>query len=176
MVSDVDFAGNTVLIREKKRNHGQRTHRRVPLTPFLKSVLKAWLAEHPGGTQLFCQAGTVARSKKRSATTGHQGEKTRATSGRGRKAGVRKRGGVAATAITRDEAHDHFKRTLRGSAWEVMRGLHCLRHSFISACASKGIDQRLVQEWCGHMDEATSRRYRHLWPSVQQEAIKTVFA
>jgi hypothetical protein len=39
----------------------------------------------------------------------------------------------------------------------------------------KGVDQRLVQEWCGHMNEATSRRYRHLWPSTQAEAIKSVF-
>ena len=56
-----------------------------------------------------------------------------------------------------------------------IRGLHCLRHSFISACASKGVDQRLVQEWAGHMNEATSNRYRHLYPSTQQEAISRVF-
>jgi site-specific recombinase XerD len=57
-----------------------------------------------------------------------------------------------------------------------MRGLHTLRHSFISACASKGVDQRLVQEWAGHMNEATSKRYRHLYPSTQQEAIRGVFS
>jgi hypothetical protein len=28
----------------------------------------------------------------------------------------------------------------------------------------------------GHMNEATSRRYRHLYPSTQKEAIKGVFA
>src|SRR5262249_15772506 len=33
-VADVDFAGNTVLVREKKRSRDQRTTRRVPLTPF----------------------------------------------------------------------------------------------------------------------------------------------
>jgi hypothetical protein len=33
-----------------------------------------------------------------------------------------------------------------------------------------------VQEWAGHMNEATSKRYRHLSPSTQQEAIKGVFA
>lgn len=49
LVADVDFAGNTVLLREKKRRQGQRTTRRVPLTPFLRGVLKAWLKEHPGG-------------------------------------------------------------------------------------------------------------------------------
>jgi integrase len=176
LVADLDLTGNTVLIRENKRDRTQRTHRRVPLTPFLTRVLKSWLKAHPGGPYLFCQSGTVGRSKKRSSTTGYRGEKTRPSSLKGRTATVRPREAVPQAALTRDEVRDHFKRTLKGSAWQVLRGLHCLRHSFISACASKGVDQRLVQEWCGHMDEATSRRYRHLWPSVQQEAIKGVFA
>jgi site-specific recombinase XerD len=85
----------------------------------------------------------------------------------------RERSGQA--ALTRNEVHDHFKRVLAGTRWERMRGLHCLRHSFISACASKGVDQRLVQEWAGHMNEATSKRYRHLYPSTQQQAINGVF-
>ncbi len=175
LVADVDFTGNTVLVREKKRSRGQRTTRRVPLTPFLKKVLKAWLAVHPGGSALFCHAGIVARSKKRSRTTGHQNEKKRPSSLKGRMANVRKREQQAQTALTRNEVHDHFKRVLAGTKWELMRGLHCLRHSFISACASKGVDQRLVQEWAGHMNEATSKRYRHLYPSTQQEAISRVF-
>jgi integrase len=175
LVADVDFTGNTALVREKKRSRGQRTTRRVPLTPLLKKVLKAWLAVHPGGSALFCHAGTVARSKKRSETTGHQGQKNRPSSLKGRMASVNKRQQPAQAALTRNEVHDHFKRVLAGTKWEHMRGLHCLRHSFISACASKGVDQRLVQEWAGHMNEATSRRYRHLYPSSQQEAIVSVF-
>jgi integrase len=176
LVADVDFTGNTVLVREKKRSRGQRTTRRVPLTPFLKGVLKDWLAIHPGGPALFCQAGEIARSKKRSRTTGHQSGKKRSTSLKGRMATVKKREQPAQAGLTRNEVHDHFKRVLAGTKWEMMRGLHCLRHSFISACASKGVDQRLVQEWAGHMNEATSKRYRHLYPSTQQEAIKGVFA
>ena len=171
----MDFTGNTVLVREKKRTRGQRTTRRVPLTPFLKEVLREWLAIHPGGPALFCHAGTVARSKKRSRTTGHQNEKKRPSSLKGRMATVKKREQPAQAALTRNEVHDHFKRVLAGTKWEMMRGLHTLRHSFISACASKGVDQRLVQEWAGHMNEATSKRYRHLYPSTQQEAIKGVF-
>lgn len=176
LVADVDFTGNTVLVREKKRSRGQRTMRRVPLTPFLKNVLKDWLAVHPGGPALFCHAGTVARSKKRSRTTGHQNGKKRPSSLKGRMANLKQREQQAPAALTRNEVHDHFKRVLVGTKWEPMRGLHCLRHSFISACASKGVDQRLVQEWAGHMNEATSKRYRHLYPSTQQEAIKGVFA
>src|SRR6202042_3444784 len=61
LVADVDFTGNTVLVREKKRTRGQRTTRRVPLTPFLKEVLKEWLAIHPEDPALFCHAGIVAR-------------------------------------------------------------------------------------------------------------------
>ncbi|HWY86124.1 MAG TPA: site-specific integrase, partial [Gemmataceae bacterium] len=175
LVADVDFIGNTVLVREKKRTRGQRSTRRVPMTPFLKQVLHEWLAVHPGGPALFCHAGTVARSKKRSRTTGHQNEMKRPSSLKGRMATVKKREQAAQAALTRNEVHDHFKRVLAETKWERMRGLHTLRHSFISACASKGVDQRLVQEWAGHMNEATSKRYRHLYPSTQQEAIKLVF-
>lgn len=95
---------------------------------------------------------------------------------RGRQATVRpRRSPAAAAALTRDEAHGHLKRTLAGTRWGAVKGCHVLRHSFISACASKGVDQRLVQEWSGHMDAATSRRYAHLYPSTQQEAISRVF-
>jgi integrase len=175
LVADVDFAGNTVLVREKKRSRGQRTTRRVPLSTFLRSVLDEWLREHPGGPFLFCHGGTIARSKKRSRTTGHRGEKARPSSLKARIAGVRVRERPGQESLTRSEVHDHFKRALAGTKWDRVRGLHCLRHSFISACASKGVDQRLVQEWSGHMDAATSRRYAHLYPSTQQEAISRVF-
>jgi integrase len=174
-VIDVDVAGKSVLIREKKRKRGTRSHRRVPLTPFLADVLKDWLAAHPGGQHLFCHAGIVGRSKKRSRTTGHQDEKTRPSGLRGRMATERRREEQPVAPLTRKEAHDHFKRTLAGSKWQALKGWHVLRHSFISACASKGTDQRLIDEWTGHSTEEQRKRYRHLWPSTQQEAIKLVF-
>ena len=175
LISDVDFDGNVVLIREKKRSRKQRTTRRVPLTPFLIGVLKEWIAAHPGGRHLFCHQGEVVRSKKRSKTTGHQNDKERPSSHKERMATVKKREKAAAGSLTRDEVHDHFKRTLADSKWAVLRGMHALRHSFISACASKGVDQRLLDEWTGHSTEEQRRRYRHLYPTTQQEAIKGVF-
>jgi integrase len=145
---DVALAGGTVLLREKKRSKSKRTTRRVPLSPFLTEVLKTWLADHPGGQQLFCQVGEVPRSKK------HRPEPL---------------------PITRDEAHDHFQRVLAGSKWDKLRGWHVLRHSFASKCAAKGVDQRLIDEWMGHQTEEMRKRYRHLIPSTQQEAIRAVF-
>jgi integrase len=79
-IDDIDFEGETVLIREKKREKDRWTTRRAPLSPQLAGVLKQWLKEHPGGQHLFCHAPEVARSRKRSATTGHKGEKARASS------------------------------------------------------------------------------------------------
>lgn len=148
LVSDVDFEGQTVLIREKKRAKGKTTTRRVPLTPFLARVLKEWLAQHPGGQYLFCQSATVLRSKTKRATP---------------------------TPITHDEAHDHFKRVLADTKWKVIRGYHIFRHSFISLCASKGTDQRLIDEWTGHCTEEQRKRYRHLFPTTQRQAILSVF-
>jgi integrase len=61
-VDDVDFVSATVLLHEKKRARGRRTSRRVPLSAFVQTVLRDWLAAHPGGQHLFCQAAVV-RSK-----------------------------------------------------------------------------------------------------------------
>jgi integrase len=174
LVGDVDFASGVVVVREKKRVHGLRTTRRVPLSTSLAGVLEAWLEAHPGGPHLFAQAEEVDRSKKRSRTTGHPW-KGRPGSNAARVAGVRERARAGLLPLTEDEAADHLKRTLAGSEWSVVRGYHIFRHSFISACASRGVDQRLIDEWVGHQSEEQRRRYRHLYPSVQADAIRRVF-
>ncbi|MCI0461962.1 MAG: tyrosine-type recombinase/integrase [Gemmataceae bacterium] len=171
LIDDVDLEGRTALIREKKRVRGKRSTRRVPLSGPLCVVLKEWLAAHPGGQYLFCQQPEVFRSKKRSRTTGHLGDRTRPTSLKGRVAGVTartERPGLG--PLTKDEAHDHFQRLIRGSKWEVVKGWHVLRHSLISVCAADGVDQRMLQQWVGHLSEET-----HLIPSREQQAIAGVF-
>ncbi|HEX4129052.1 MAG TPA: tyrosine-type recombinase/integrase [Pirellulales bacterium] len=71
--------------------------------------------------------------------------------------------------------HKALGRVLAKSKWSVVKGWHTFRHSFISACASKGIDQRLVDSWVGHQTDEQRVRYRHLYPSVQEAAIRLVF-
>ncbi len=83
--------------------------------------------------------------------------------------------GADSQPITRDQAHDHFQRTLADSKWSVLRGWHVLRHSFISNCALKGIDQRIIDSFVGHTTEEMRRRYTHLFPSAKKDAIKSVF-
>jgi integrase len=146
-IDDVDFDGNTLLIREKKRTRGRLTTRRVPLLPQLRTVLKDWLGHGFEGNNLFCQFSMVKHSRT-----------------------IREK----PTPITRDEAHDHFKRTLAGSKWEVIRGWHVLRHSFASNCAAKCIDQRLIDSWLGHSTEIR-KRYLHLVPSNEQAALNSVY-
>jgi len=147
-VDDIDLDGQTAVIREKKRVRGKTSTRRVPLSPFLVAVIREWLDGHPGGKYTFCLDCRLGRA------------------GKTREIG---------TPLTRDEAHDHFKRTLAGSKWEKIRGWHIFRHSFCSNCAAKGIDQRIINAWVGHQTEEMVRRYRHLIPNQQQEAIRVVF-
>jgi len=147
-LNDIDFEGNMVTIHERKKVHSKTTTRRVPMTPVLAEVLREWLKQHPGGLQAFCQPPEVIRSKT-----------------------VR----TQPTPITRNEAHFHFKRTLKGSKWQVLRGWHIFRHSFISLLASKGVDQRLIDSFVGHTTEEMRRRYRHLYPSTQQSVMAAVF-
>jgi integrase len=174
-INDVDFAGETLLIRERKRAHDKKTTRRVSLTPALAAVLRDWLAVHPGSVQLFSQAGEVFRSKKRSKTTGHKDEKSRPSTLKARLAGVTRRTAPAVAQVTKDEVHDHFKRSLRGSKWEKLKGLHTLRHSFISCLAAAGVDQRIIDDFVGHTTDQQRQRYRHLFPDVKQKAISSVF-
>lgn len=141
-----DFDGETVVIRERKRVRGKQSIRRVPLSSTCQEVMEGWLQNHPGGQYTF-SLGSVFRSKK--SRSGQE-------------------------PITRNEATDHFRRTLKGSKWDKIRGWHCFRHSFCSNCALKGIDQRIIDSFVGHATEAMSRRYRHLFPNSQRDAIQLV--
>jgi integrase len=77
--------------------------------------------------------------------------------------------------VTPREAHNYFHRGLRLSKWGVLKGWHVFRHSFISALASKGVDQRVIDDLVGHSTEEQRRRYRHLYPDVKQQAVLNVF-
>ena len=68
-----------------------------------------------------------------------------------------------------------FRSAVKDSPWQVVQSYHVLRHSFASNCALKGVDQRITDAWMGHQTEAMRRRYRHLFPDQQQEAIRSVF-
>ncbi len=148
-LNDIDFEGNMITVHERKKVHSKTTTRRVPMTPFLAEALREWTSHHPGGVQTFTQPPGVIRSK---------------TARR------------ESSPITRNEAHNHFKQTLKGSKWAVLRGWHVFRHSFISLLASKGVDQRLIDSFVGHTTEEMRRRYRHLYPSTQQTVMAAAFA
>jgi integrase len=144
--SDVDFDAMTLTVRERKRSKGKRTTRRVPLSTALAAILRDWLDVSPGGQLLFAQSEEVFRSKKRSRTTGHANGAERPKSLKGRLVGISDRERPGILPLTIHEVSDHFRRTVNGGDWAVIPGLHCLRHSFVSACASKGLDQRIIDE------------------------------
>jgi len=86
-----------------------------------------------------------------------------------------KRGKKEASVITKDQSSNFFEKTFRNSKWEVLHGWHLFRHSFCSNCAAAGIEQRIINDWVGHQTGEMVRRYRHLFPSLQNEAIARVF-
>jgi len=141
-IDDVDFQADSAIIRERKKNKGQRTTRRVPISAFLKAAIQDWLRQHPGGQMMFCW---------------------------------KKEPGDQPTALKPMMAYDQFRRLVRGSKWDVMKGWHVLRHSFISICAAESVDQRVLQSWVGHLSAATHKRYTHLIPSREQQIINKVF-
>ncbi len=78
--------------------------------------------------------------------------------------------------VTVGESNHHLRQSLSGSRWERIRGWHLFRHSFISNCAARGIDQRIIDTWSGHQTDEMRKRYTHLFPDTQQDAICLVFS
>jgi integrase len=74
-----------------------------------------------------------------------------------------------------DDATHYLRGVLAGSRWKTLKGWHIFRHSFISNCASRGIDQRMIDAWVGHTTEEMRKRYTHLLPNAQQAALASVF-
>lgn len=144
-VHDIDLEGNMLTIREKKRVKGKSSTRRVPISGPLKAILEEWTSAHSGSTATFYHYGKLPWPKSR---TEHQGP------------------------VGWTQASHFLTQTLKGSKWDVLKGWHCFRHSFISNCASKGIDQRMIDAWVGHTTEAMRQRYRHLFPSSQHAAMQ----
>lgn len=148
LIEDLDFDRQRIIIRERKRVRGRHTLRSVPMSPLLEQVLQQWIGVHPGGRQTFCLGAGVEFSTK------------------DRREPI---------PLTDDELAHHFKRVLLGTKWEVLRGWHVFRHSFCSNCAAQGIDQRMINAWVGHQTDEMVRRYRHLIPNQEHEAIASVF-
>jgi integrase len=147
-IDDFDFDLQTVLIREKKKSRTHAiTYRRVPMTRHLFEVFSDWFQHHPGGQFSISPQLETRRGK------------TREDFG----------------PLTPSEARDHFRRTLKGSKWEKVRGFHVFRHSFASNAARSGVAQGMIDEWMGHQTEEMRRRYRHLFPEQQRTAIEAVF-
>ena len=148
-VRDIDLTQKSIVIREKKRNKSRRTLRRVPIASTLHDVLDAWLQERKVGPYAFPCEWKVTRTRKSRENPG---------------------------AVSPDEASHHLERGLKRTKWNVIAGWHVFRHSFISNCASLGVDQRMIDDWVGHQTDEQRRRYRHLFPDVQAEAINKVFS
>ncbi len=99
--------------------------------------MRKWFSTHPGGRYTICQAANVSRSKFKEDEP---------------------------TPLTKDRATHHFKKTLAGSKWEVIKGFHTLRHSFASICAMRGVPETTIDAWMGHQTEEMRERYRHPTP------------
>ena len=73
---------------------------------------------------------------------------------------LRQRATPAERAVT-ERAHRLLNQLIRGTEFELMSGWHCLRHSFISICVSKGLTWEQIAEWVGHVSRRTTRLYTH---------------
>jgi site-specific recombinase XerD len=68
-----------------------------------------------------------------------------------------------------------FRKFLKKSKWDALKGYHVMRHSFASNLARAGVDERVIDELMGHQTEAMRKRYRHLFPDQRKAAVASVF-
>jgi len=146
--ADVDLPSRVIQIRERKRARARNTHRSIPISGTLATVLREWLDTKEKSRWLFPEDHRVTALRRKQNDEG---------------------------CVTPYEAGYHLRQVLSGSKWEPLHGWHTFRHSFISNCASSGVDQRFIDQWVGHQTDEQRRRYRHLFPDSQQKAIDSVF-
>jgi integrase len=137
-IDDVDLDTNQIMIRERKRRkHLSASTRFVPLHPQLRTVLREWLAIHPGGAHLFVRPNTIPKGRRQ----------------------------VTPEKLTPNQATHHFKHTLRDSEHSVVAGFHVLRHSFGSNLVRSGkVPSHIVAQWMGHTTDEMKQLYQHLFP------------
>lgn len=146
--ADIDLVERTAVIRERKRSRTKRTTRVVPMSQKLTDVLARWFDECESSPFTFPEDHRVDRNRKQKLEDG---------------------------CVSPDEASHHLAQTLAESNWDKISGWHIFRHSFISNCATQGIDQRFIDGWVGHQTDEQRLRYRHLFPDSQLAALDSVF-
>ncbi len=139
---DVDFEEDYLVARSRKQSR-RRTEvvRRIDLHPELRLELLAWRQNRPKGQFVICDAKTLE-------------------------------------PIEKNQANRRFWQPLRRTTWclDSKRnwfkiGFHTYRHSFASNLASRGVDQRVIDEFLGHTTEAMRKRYRHLFPKDRRSVL-----
>jgi integrase len=61
-----------------------------------------------------------------------------------------------------------YRRVLKAAALDATHNLHGLRHTFGTRMAAAGVPMRVLQEWMGHRDIATTERYADYAPSQHE--------
>jgi integrase/recombinase XerD len=120
---------------------------KIPLTPATVAALEAYLAERAGAGEWRQLSGPLLAT---------------ATGGRLRQGHLW-------------ELVRRLARTAGIGAWEQLSP-HCLRHSAITFALDAGAPLRDVQDYAGHKDPRTTRRYDHSRDSLDRNAAYTVAA
>ncbi|NOX59346.1 MAG: site-specific integrase, partial [Planctomycetes bacterium] len=88
-----------------------------------------------------------------------RGKKIKKTDRRGKVVLTKRR--LASDRLCSEKAGRMLNRLVKETEFELMNGWHCLRHSFISICVSKGLTWEQIAEWVGHVSPKTTRLYTH---------------
>lgn len=77
------------------------------------------------------------------------------------------------TQIKEDTMNEVLNRLTKNTKFHGI-GFHVFRHSLASNLASAGVDQRIIDSILGHQTEEMRKRYQHLFPGKQTQALQLV--
>lgn len=75
------------------------------------------------------------------------------------------------TLVRPETLSKQYKRILRGAELEE-RGLHALRHTFVSVLFENGVDTKTIAEIIGDMEDTVKKTYLHLYKSRKAKAVE----
>ena len=79
--------------------------------------------------------------------------------------------------LSKGQILSRYRRALKAARLDTTHRFHDLRHAFGTLAAAQGVPMRLLQEWMGHRDIATTQRDADYAPSAHEAAfIGAMFA
>jgi integrase len=182
---DFDPRRKTIIVGSKKQSKTEAiTYRTIALLPEVAKALHLHHKSLPASEKMLFPVLCSIEKDYHNRWVQHEtdskgkvkldadGKKVKKTDRRGR--AILSQRSLAPDRLKAEKAKRLLSRLIKGTEFELMNGWHCLRHSFISMCVSKGLTWDQIAEWVGHVSPKTTRLYTHFNLADSQKRMESL--